>query len=107
MFHDLLQCFRLAISKNNMNYQKAIELGLRLALTLRHLATGESYHSLRFGFRVPHNTYSVIVRQVCEAIVDEFADELIKLRECSAMHCTDEYHPNFLIFLVKQGVIFG
>ena len=49
-----------------------------MALTLGHLATREPYHSLHFSFRVRHNTYSVIVRLVCEAIVDEFADELIK-----------------------------
>ena len=27
---------------------------------------------------VLHNTYSLIVRQVCEAIVDEYAEELVK-----------------------------
>ena len=49
-----------------------------MALTLRRLATVESYHSLCFGFKVPHNTYSIIVRQVCEAIVDKYAEELVK-----------------------------
>ena len=66
------------MSKQDTNYRKAIEPGLRMALTLQHRATGESYHSQRVGFRVPHNTYSLIVRQVCETIVDKFAEELIK-----------------------------
>ena len=78
IFHKLLDHLTPHISKHDTHYRKAIELGLRLALTLRHLDTGESYHSLHFGFKVPHNTYSIIVRQVCEAIVDEFAEELIK-----------------------------
>ena len=78
MFHKLLDHLSPLISKHNMNYRKAIEHGLRLALTLQHLATRESYHSLHFGFRVPHNTYSLTVRKVCEAIVDRIAEELIK-----------------------------
>ena len=78
VFTELLECLHPAIIKHDMNYRKAIEPGLRLTLTLRYLATRESYHSLRFGFRVPHNTYALIVRQVCKAIVDEFAEESIK-----------------------------
>ena len=77
MFNELLDHLTQSITKHDTNYRKAIELGLRLALTLRHLATGESYHCLCFGFRVPHNNYSIIVRQVCEAIVDGYAEELL------------------------------
>ncbi|XP_041366759.1 uncharacterized protein LOC121381503 [Gigantopelta aegis] len=41
------------------------------------MATGESYNSLMYGFRVSHNTIFLTVREVCQAIVDEFADEMI------------------------------
>lgn len=49
--------------------------GLKLAITLRYLATGDSYRSLAFGFRVAHNTISKFVGEVCQAIIDEYRDE--------------------------------
>ena len=33
--------------------------------------------SMRYGWRVPHNTQSVIVREVCQAIVDEYLPEVM------------------------------
>ncbi len=33
-----------------------------------NLATGNSYHSLMYGFRVTHNTIILIVRDVCQVI---------------------------------------
>ncbi|XP_062576078.1 uncharacterized protein LOC134237961 [Saccostrea cucullata] len=49
----------------------------KLAITLRYLATGESYTSLMYGFRVPHNTISLLIREVCESIIAEYANEVI------------------------------
>lgn len=45
-----------------------------MAITLWFLATGNSYHSLAFDFRVAHNTISLFVPQVCRAIVDEYRE---------------------------------
>lgn len=58
-------------------YRKALDPQLKLAITLRYLATGDSYHSLMYGFRVPHNTISKVIREVCQAIVDEYAEEVV------------------------------
>ena len=52
--------------------------GLKLAITLRHLATGNSYRSLEFSFRVAHNTIALFVPQVCNAIVQELQDEVFR-----------------------------
>ncbi len=63
--------------KKDTWYQKVLELGLKLAITLCHLAAGDNYHSLMYSFRVTSNTISLIVREVCAAIIDEFAAEVL------------------------------
>ena len=77
MFQELLVRLSPRISKQDTWYRKALEPGLKVAITLRHLATGDSYKSLMYGFRVADNTISLIVREVCQAIIDEYAEEVI------------------------------
>ena len=47
---------------------KAISSMARLTLTLRFLATGETYRSLSYQFRISRSAISYIVKQVCSAI---------------------------------------
>jgi len=49
--------------------------GLKLAITLRFLATGNSYRSLAFDFRVAHNTISLFIPEVCDAITEEYREQ--------------------------------
>ena len=77
MFNELLNRIGDRITKKDTWYRKALDQGLKLAITLRYLATGDSYHSLMYGFRVSHSTISLIVRDVCEAINEEFAAEVV------------------------------
>ena len=70
MFHELLQRLSLRLMKKNTNCWAALQPGLKLAITLRFLAIGATYHSLSFTFRVPHNTISLFVSEVLQAIVD-------------------------------------
>ena len=58
-------------------WRRPIEPGLRVAITLRYLATGETYRSLPYQFRVAPNTISKIVPDTCRAIVAEFGDEYL------------------------------
>lgn len=48
-----------------------------LLFIFRYLATGQSYKRLMYGFRVPHNTISLIVPEVFRTIIVEYADEVI------------------------------
>ncbi len=77
MFQEVLLRLENRITKQDTFYRKALEPGMKLAITLRYLASGDNYHSLMYGFRVPHNTISLFIREVCEAIIAEFAEEVI------------------------------
>ena len=72
MYHELLHRLTPRLTKQDTNWRKALEPGIKLAITLRHLANGEAYRSLRYSFRVAHNTISLIIREVCDAIIAEF-----------------------------------
>ena len=76
MFDEILERIRHRITKQHTFYRKPLEPGLKLALTLRHLASGTKYSDMKFGWRVPHNTISIVVREVCQAILDEYMDEV-------------------------------
>ena len=58
-------------------YRRSLDPGLKLAIALRYLASGDSYHSLMYGFRVAHNTISSIVPEVCEAIIEEYGHQVV------------------------------
>ena len=73
MFHELVERMTPRIEKLKTNYRSPLSPGLRLAVTLRYLATGDAYRSLMYYFRVPHNTIFGIVKEVCAALVDEYA----------------------------------
>lgn len=64
------------IAKKDTNFRKAISSETRLTITVRYLASGDSYHSLMLLFRVPHNTISGIVSKTCEAIHSVLRDYL-------------------------------
>jgi len=76
-FREILNRISPRIKKYGCNFRKPLSPGLKLAITLRYLASGDSYHSLMYGFRVAHNTISVVIREVCEAIIAELAEEMI------------------------------
>ena len=50
----------------------------RLALTLRYIATGESFQSLNFQFRISLNAVSYIIKGCCNALVDELVPVFVK-----------------------------
>lgn len=56
-----------------------MEPGLKLVITLRFLATGNSYKSLEYSFRIAHNTISKFIPEVCSAIYEEYQEELFKV----------------------------
>ena len=80
MFREILERIRPRLTRQHNNYnthQRPLDEGLMLAITMRYLATGQSYRSLMYGFRVAHNTICGVVKEVCQAILDEYEDDIL------------------------------
>ena len=75
---DLIQeCIHHRIKKEVTNFRKPLEVGLNLAITLRHLATGEIYISLEYHWLVGQNIMYKFILNVCWTILDEFQKEYL------------------------------
>lgn len=78
-FDELLEMVSPLIQKQETNMRKPISPRERLAVTLRFLASGDSFHSLAILFRIPHNSISTIVPEVCDAIYTVLKDKYLKV----------------------------
>ena len=61
MFHEILARVAPRITKQHTWFRAPIEPGMKLAITLRHLASGAKFMDMRYEWRVPHNTFSIKV----------------------------------------------
>lgn len=78
-FNNLLEIVSPLIKKENSNMREAIPPGERLALTLRFLATGNSFMSLQYLFRIPQTTISTIIPEVCDALYKVLLPDFMKV----------------------------
>lgn len=78
MFDELVERLRPRLTKPSTNFRPNLDPGMKVALTLRHLASGTTYRNMQYAWRVPHNSISKVVREVVEAIVEEYVDELLR-----------------------------
>ncbi|XP_069688218.1 uncharacterized protein [Periplaneta americana] len=71
-FHFVLSLIENDIVKLPTKFvEKPISPAKRLAVTLRYMATGESFRSLAFSFRISHCHISQIVREVLKCLCDK------------------------------------
>jgi len=75
-FEYLLNKIGPFVSKMDTNMRKCIPVQERLAMTLRYLATGDSFISLSYLFKFSPQTISNCVQEVCAALIEEFKDEI-------------------------------
>lgn len=57
--------------------REPISPGCRLAITLRFLATGDTYPSLSYGFRVGVSTICEVIKETCCVIWNELQPQLL------------------------------
>ncbi|KAJ4425613.1 hypothetical protein ANN_27809 [Periplaneta americana] len=75
---NLLEKVAPLIERKDTLMIRAIPPAERLDVTLRYLVTGDSYKSLLYLFRIPANTISQIIPEVCRAIYDVIKEEHLK-----------------------------
>lgn len=78
-FEELIKLIGPIIQKKNTKLRKAIPVKDRLALTLRFLASGDSFTSLQYLFKISKQSISVIVAETCSALTLSLKDQ-IKVR---------------------------
>ncbi|CAK1581717.1 unnamed protein product [Parnassius mnemosyne] len=75
-FQYLLQKVSPWISKKNTPFRDTIPAKVRLAITLRFLASGDSFESLHFLFKVSSSIISKIIPEVCIALNGVLKDQI-------------------------------
>ncbi len=73
-FIELVEVINPRIVKRDTRMRDAISPSERLAICIRYLATGETFRSLSFQFRIGRTTISEIVIDVCTAIFNELGE---------------------------------
>ena len=68
---------RHRIVKQYTWYREPLDSGLKLAATIRHLVSGTKYSDTQYSWWVPENTLSVVVREVCKVMCEEYVDEVM------------------------------
>lgn len=73
-FEFLSNCVGPKISKDDTSFRRAVPAAERLMVTLRYLATGDSYASLMYTFKISKQLICKIVPEVCSAIIQSLQE---------------------------------
>lgn len=75
-FEHLLIAIGHKIAKQDTSFRDAVPAREKLAITLRFLASGDSYQSLSYLFKVSKSTISLFIPIVCDAIIQTLEDSI-------------------------------
>lgn len=78
LFGEMVDRLTPILAKKHTRMREPLSVGLKLAVTLRHLASGDSYTSLQYSFRVSKTAICRFVPKVCQAIIDIYKPEVLK-----------------------------
>ena len=97
MYDELLARIGPRITKQRTFMREPLSPGLKLAVTLRHFASGAKYHDMQYGWRMPPNSICLAVREVSQAIIDEYTDELMTTptTEAGWRQISDEWYQKW------------
>ncbi|GFG40238.1 hypothetical protein Cfor_09826 [Coptotermes formosanus] len=78
-FEILSQKIGPIIQRKDTKYREEIPASIRLAVTVKYLASGDSFTSLTYTFKISKQSISMIVPEVCEALIAALK-EYVKVR---------------------------
>ena len=79
LFEEMVERLRPQLEKKQTVMRSPLPVSLKLACTLRFLATGCTYTDLSYAFRVSISAISRFLPQVCKAIIRTYKQEVLKL----------------------------
>ena len=85
-FNELIKLIETDIQKQNAHLHDAIPAKIKLAATLRFLATGSNYADLQHLFRVHKSTLSQFTPKVCEALYEKLLKGITYFRNLLENH---------------------
>ncbi|XP_057290188.1 uncharacterized protein LOC130612865 [Hydractinia symbiolongicarpus] len=80
-FDELVHLLAPILHKQDTNMTECIKLEEMCCITLRYLASGESFRSLEYQFRISKKAISYIVQEVCSAIAKTLGKNNFKTPE--------------------------
>ena len=78
-FEELLSLVEKEIQKQNTLLRDAIPARMRLAATIRFLATGNSYADLQYLFRIHKSTLAKFIPKICEVLYEQLKEKYLKV----------------------------
>ncbi|KAB0804393.1 hypothetical protein PPYR_01363 [Photinus pyralis] len=78
-FMELLTLIDDIIKKQDTQLRQSIPSDKRLAVTLRYLASGNTFRDLMYATRIHESTISIIVMEVCKAIIQNLMKTYIQV----------------------------
>ncbi|XP_044133457.1 protein ANTAGONIST OF LIKE HETEROCHROMATIN PROTEIN 1-like [Bufo gargarizans] len=76
-FDELLDRVSPRLARMDTYFRRSVSPTERLMLTIRFLATGDSFTSLHYHFRLGISTISTIVKETCQVLWEELHEEFI------------------------------
>ena len=77
LFQEHAQRLTPELQRKRTWMREPLSPGLKLAVTLTHLASGDSYPTLQYAFRVARSTINKFVPEVCDAIIRAYEDQVM------------------------------
>lgn len=78
-FDHVLSLVKADLTKETTNMREPISPGLKLAVTIRFLATGASYDDLSCQYRVHKSTICRFIPEVCEVLYERLKNDYLKV----------------------------
>ena len=78
-FNDIVSKIEIDIQKQNTVMRDAIPPAVKLAVTIRFLASGTTYKDLGYQFGIHQTTLTKVIPEVCDAIYRRLSPEFMKV----------------------------